>query len=184
MGYIVLVLLVVGLAVTYWPIALAVGAIGAALLYRRWQRRPQNVYAHALILDMPSGRARVNVVGEGGYQGSLEIVAGGRTIDGGMNRDHQALLVPEPSNRYDPNAVEVRIGGMRVGYLSREDAVAYRPAIDLAAASGFTLAAPASIQGGWDRGPLDRGNFGVILHMGQPAEVEAEIAVNLARPEP
>ena len=30
----------------------------------------------------PVGRARVNVVGEGSYQGTLEQLGGGRTIDG------------------------------------------------------------------------------------------------------
>ena len=36
-----------------------------------------------------------------------------------------AALVPEPSNPYDSNAVMVQIDGRHVGYLSREDAVAF-----------------------------------------------------------
>src|SRR3954447_18622508 len=83
----------------------------------------------------------VDVVGEGSYQGSLERVGGGRTVDGARIRDHVALLLPEPSNPYDPNAVRVLLTGSQsdsamIGYLSRENAVAYRPVIDRLAAQG------------------------------------------------
>jgi hypothetical protein len=130
----------------------------------------------------PHGRDVVDVVGEASYQGTLEVIAGGRTINGGVYRDHTALLLPEPSNPYDVNAVRViltsSVGGRsgKVGYLSREDAVAYRPVIDRLAASGRLVACRASIQGGWDRGPRDRGSFGVLLHMGSPADLMADLA--------
>jgi hypothetical protein len=39
------------------------------------------------------------------------------------------LLVPEPTNAHDRNAVRVLIQGLLVGYLSREDAAAYLPGL-------------------------------------------------------
>jgi len=132
-----------------------------------------------LVLFEPA-RKTVNVVGEGSYQGSLERLAGGRTIDGPVNRDHSAILMPEPSNPYDPNAVRVVVltasaGGAMIGYLSREDAVAYRPVIDRLAAQGRLAACRASIGGGWDRGSGDRGNFGVRLSVGAPDALMKEL---------
>ena len=43
--------------------------------------------------------------------------------------DTEALLVPEPSNPHDPNAVMVQIEGRLVGYLPRDEAVAYGPTL-------------------------------------------------------
>lgn len=37
-----------------------------------------------------------------------------------------ANLVPEPNSPYDANSVAVYVGGLRVGYLAREIAEAYR----------------------------------------------------------
>lgn len=39
------------------------------------------------------------------------------------------MLVPEPENRFDRNAIAVFISEEKVGYLSREDAVLYRPGL-------------------------------------------------------
>jgi hypothetical protein len=125
----------------------------------------------------PAGRATVEVVGESRYQGTLEQIAGGRTIDGPRNPDHQATLIPEPSNPYDQHAVRVYVGPPfhQVGYLGREDAVAYRPLIDRLAATGQLVACLASLKGGWDRGPKDRAMFGVTLHLDKPDNLMAEL---------
>ncbi|MEX0709982.1 MAG: hypothetical protein WD116_02135 [Chloroflexota bacterium] len=61
--------------------------------------------------------------------------------------------------------------GVLAGYLSREDAVAYRPVIDRVAASGRVMMCYASLTGGWDRGV----SFGVILRIGQPWTLMAEL---------
>ena len=128
----------------------------------------------AVMLD--AGRYVVEVVGEGSHQGTIEQAVGGRTIDGALEPDQIAILMPEPANPYDSNAVRVVFpNGGTVGYLSRENAVAYRPAIDRLAAVGKLVACRAAVRGGWDRGPGDRGNFGVKLHMGLPADVMAEL---------
>lgn len=43
--------------------------------------------------------------------------------------ERRAELEPEPDNRHDPDAIRVKIGGQRVGYLSPEDAKELRPFI-------------------------------------------------------
>ena len=141
-----------------------------------WPREPLKLTTEVTAVLLDPGRQTVDVVGEGSYQGTLERVAGGRTENGALNRDHFALLLPEPSNPYDPNAVRVLIPtGGTVGYLSRENAVAYRPAIERVAAVGKLLGCRASLSGGWDRGSDDRGSFGVRLFLEDPDHVMAEI---------
>ncbi len=132
-----------------------------------------------------AGRHFVDVVGESAYQGSIDRIAGGRTPNGARVRDHTAVLLPEPSNRYDGNAVRVAIANsdssqssVLVGYLSREDAVAYRLLIDRAASVGRLVACAASLTGGWDRGTDDRGSFGVRLHIDSPTGAMAELESN------
>lgn len=141
-----------------------------------WPPEPLKLTTEVSATLLDPGRHTVDVVGEGSHQGTLERVSGGRTENGALNRDHIALLLPEPSNPYDPNAVRVLIPtGGTVGYLSREDAVAYRPAIDRLAAVGKLLGCRASLSGGWDRGPGDRGSFGVRLFLDTPERVTAEL---------
>jgi hypothetical protein len=111
---------------------------------------------------------------------------GGRTADGAVNADHTAILLPEPSNEHDPNAIRVILinaaeGNIGlVGYLAREDALAYRPAIDQVASDGRLIACRASIVGGWDRGNGDRGSFGVRLSLNTPAGALRELGVEVA----
>src|SRR5205823_252236 len=75
-----------------------------------------------------------------------------------------AVLVPDPSNPYDPNAIEVRIEGILVGYLSREDAAAYRAGLLrlMDASTNRLVALHAVIVGGGPR-PDGIGYLGVFL---------------------
>lgn len=135
---------------------------------------------HRVAIFDPMGRT-IRVVGVSEYQGTLEVIAGGRTTDGARDRDHLAALFPEPHNVYDRNAVRVvlsqqveRPKSAHVGYLSRADALAYRPIIDRLAAGGFVACCRASIGGGWERGD-DQGSFGVRLHIDTPQNLMREI---------
>jgi hypothetical protein len=70
----------------------------------------------------------LEVVGESAHQDTLWALSGARY----GSRVHTvivAVLEPEPTNQYDPHAVEVLIHDMPVGYLSREDAKAYLPGL-------------------------------------------------------
>jgi hypothetical protein len=71
----------------------------------------------------------VDVVGESYYQPALDEIAGGRTTEGYVVREHLAALVLEPQNPYDKQAIAVQIEGRVVGHLSREDARTYGPFI-------------------------------------------------------
>lgn len=131
------------------------------------------------ILFEPEGRFRVNVVGESAYQGTLQRLGGGRTVDGVRKPIQTAYLVPEPDNVLDGAAVRVLVAsGIEagvVGYLSREDARWYRPVIDRVAAMGKLIAARAALHGGWDRGEGDWGSIGVVLHLRPPTDLMAEL---------
>jgi hypothetical protein len=91
----------------------------------------------------------------------------------------KAMLVPEPSNKYDPNAIAVVLwaGGAwsQAGYLSRSDAVGYRPLFGhLAEIAGDTppaVACDAALT-------AEYGGTGVVLHLGTPGECIVELATD------
>src|SRR6266550_1417904 len=73
-----------------------------------------------------------------------------RVLDGPSEAEERELwtwaaLVPEPTNRHDPNAVAVICQGERVGYLPRQDAVRYALYITGLSASGLMPYARARI---------------------------------------
>lgn len=98
-----------------------------------------------------TGNETLEVVGESNYQEALWRIVGGRRDDH-VRHDVYAVLLPEPSNKYDPNAIEVQVNAARVGYLSREDAVVYGPGLSrLMASEGGIVALHAVIVGGGPR---------------------------------
>jgi len=106
------------------------------------------------------------IVGESHYQGALELICGGRTQEGEDNRPVTACLIYEPTNQHDPLAVRIDIGGLPVGYLSRDFARAFRDAVTKSGVVSETeFEVAAVIRGGWDRGPDDRGSYGVWLDL-------------------
>lgn len=127
--------------------------------------------------------AKLAIVGESFYQDALEALGGGRTERGVERHSHQASLMPEPENPKDSAAIAVLIEGRLVGYLSRENARAYRPVLDLVEAKGLGVGCHASLIGGWDRGSGDRGSIGVVLHLGSPAQLIAELRAGGVLPE-
>ncbi len=144
--------------------------------------------------DPPADGGSVEVVGESHYQSTLQALAGGLDANGPRVRDHRAVLVPEPDNAYDPNAVRVIVvppatGQGRwgkVGYLSRADAVAYRPVIDRLAALGYVVGFQASLEGGQLTETGQRKFVGVWLYLGTPralmAELDRDMGANPQRP--
>lgn len=111
------------------------------------------------------GRYAVGAVGESNYQAALEKVAGGRKPRG-VNKVVTAELRLEDDNPYDANAVEVLIDGLKVGYLSRVDARSFRTEAGEQLESAGRILCRGKIRGGWERGPRDRGHFGVVLDIG------------------
>jgi HIRAN domain len=62
----------------------------------------------------------LDIVGESFYQAAI------RVLWVGPNKTFAGVLIPESTNSHDKNAVRVEVGGMLVGYLSRETAREYR----------------------------------------------------------
>jgi hypothetical protein len=81
------------------------------------------VRAHLL-----AGYDDLEVVGESWYQAALWRLSGGTAGDK-VRCDTVAVLVPEPTNPHDPNAVAVHIDGYLVGYLPRVVAQEYLPGL-------------------------------------------------------
>jgi len=104
------------------------------------------------------------VVGESHYQEALESICGKRNDDG-EDRIVDASLILEDSNPHDSHAVRVDIQGKTVGYLSQEDARRFRESVAQTGGTGGIVTCKARIRGGWDRGPDDRGHYGVSLNL-------------------
>jgi hypothetical protein len=115
-------------------------------------------------VELCEGREDLEVVGEASYQDNLWRIVGGRhSPDGRVREEVYAVLAAEPDNPYDANAVAVWIQGLKVGYLSREDARRYRPGLQaLEQQHGKPIALAGVIAGGGMRadGP---GRLGVFL---------------------
>jgi len=111
------------------------------------------------------GGRLINVAGESHYQEALREIVG-PTTTAEIAVDTEALLVPEPSNPHDPNAVMVQIGGKLVGYLPRDEAVAYGPALKELGERGRIGACEARIAGRGDASGTS--NLGVFLRLPDP----------------
>lgn len=108
---------------------------------------------------------QINVAGESFYPDAFAALCGARTRDG-IAFPARAQLMLDDDNVHDRNAVKVMIDGNQVGHLPREAAKAFRRTVrygDLAKYDVFECA--ALINGGWDRGGGDAGNFGVRLDL-------------------
>jgi hypothetical protein len=104
---------------------------------------------------------RINVVGESHYQPAIRKACGWKRGTDTLF-ECMAELVPEPTNRYDPNAVMVKVDGRQVGYLSHADAkelgAAVREGIERQG-SGMCRAVIAGHADGHTQ------NLGVFLHL-------------------
>jgi hypothetical protein len=67
------------------------------------------------------------IVGERYHQSELERVFQKASVTGSTTQRGQ--LIPEPDNPHDPSAVAVVVKGERIGYLKKEAAAAYSPAL-------------------------------------------------------
>lgn len=103
----------------------------------------------ALPVVLYEGDETLEVVGESFYQENLWHLAGGYNPYG-VRADVFAVLVPEPDNQYDRNAIRVQVDGLPVGHLSREDAIRYGPGLHklMEVNHGSYIALRAMIAGG------------------------------------
>jgi len=111
------------------------------------------------------GQDDLEVVGELAYQDALWRLCGG-TIGDRIRCDIVAVLVPEPTNPHDANAVSVQIDGQTVGYLSRATAQEYLPGLKhVMSGRGGYVALRGVIVGG--------GYYGLALYGQRTARQEA-----------
>jgi HIRAN domain-containing protein len=110
------------------------------------------------------GWVDLDVVGEASYQDNLwRLVSGRGSSDDRVRVEVCAVLAAEPDNPYDANAISVWVQGLKVGYLSRDDARRLRPGLlALERKHGMPIAFSGVISGGGMRadGP---GRLGVFL---------------------
>lgn len=128
--------------------------------------------ADAFALDASGGG--YEAVGESFCRDAIAAAVGGSRAEA-VKFITWAALVREPDNPYDANAVAIVIGGRKAGYLAKKDAADFAPVLDRITASGLTAYGRADIFGGWDRGPADRGDYGITLYIGPP-EAQAKRA--------
>lgn len=97
--------------------------------------------------DLPGAKwPNVDVVGEYFREAQILAVLGRKPKkEESLSVDAVALLVPEPDNPHDANAISVRIDGHVVGYLDRQEAKMWRPVFHRISASGAIARTPANI---------------------------------------
>lgn len=118
------------------------------------------------------GDFRFPIVGESHYQAEIRALVGDVDAEDGARDVRIAVtLSPEPTNPYDPGAVVVRAAnGTTLGYLARDVAPLFVKA--LAAGRFGSAAADGMVEGGWNRGPGDRANYGVRLNAALPFSIK------------
>ncbi|MEU0789400.1 HIRAN domain-containing protein [Amycolatopsis sp. NPDC005961] len=140
---------------------------------RQFAVQPPSPREARLKLVPLSDDGRLAVVGESHYQDALRQVAGGRAF-GTDFEEHlpaTAVLVPEPENPWDRNAVRVDalMGNrpLKVGYLSSTWAEDYQPELLKLRAAGVLGTCPARITGGGAK------SYGIYLHVAGPDELHS-----------
>lgn len=111
-----------------------------------------------------NGRFQIDVVGESNYQDALNQIVGPKD-ETSVELVVEAVLVPEPENPYDANAVAVFIHSFQVGYLSRRNAKIWNVELEAMGVDGCALRVSAMITGGWKRPDGHEGDFGVKLDL-------------------
>lgn len=108
------------------------------------------------------GNEDLEVVGESAHQDELWALCGATPGDR-VRHDVVAVLVPEPHNPHDGNAICVRVDGHVIGYLPRDVAARYVAGLGaLRSASGKDVALRGVIVGGGHRND-GLGRLGVWL---------------------
>ena len=143
---------------------------------RRESSVPARAETSAVSVSLLGGQDDLEVVGELAYQDALWGLSGG-TVGDRIRRHIVAVLVPEPTNPYEANAIAVKIDGQVIGYLPRATAQEYLPGLQHSmSVHGGCVALRGVIVGGgyYDDGP---GRLGVWLEH-DPADFGARSAAS------
>jgi hypothetical protein len=121
-----------------------------------------------------AGGAHVSVVGESHYQDAIVKTVSLSPLDL-LEPDRcvfQAVLVREPRNKYDPNAIGVYSSVGQVGHLSREAAVEYNPVFEEIARQGASAGVCEGLIGRRDATVP----YGIVLRLSIPRICLDELA--------
>ena len=149
------------------------GLIGR--LRRREKLQPIDLTAIKL-----AGGAHVAVVGESHYLDAIVGTVELSPLDSEEPDRHafRAVLVREPRNKYDPNAIGVYSSVGRVGHLSREAAIEYRPVFDEIARRGAGAGVCVGLIGRRSEGVP----YGIVLRLSIPRICLDELAMESLPP--
>lgn len=126
--------------------------------------------ARAADCGEPDGDCGFGIVGESNYQPMLRRVAK-------QGRTFRALLVPEPNNPYDPNAIVVLAeGGGPIGYLSRDNALEYREVFAFLTERQHVGFCRAKLIGGTPGKPT----YGVLINLRETESLLTDLRDSLA----
>jgi hypothetical protein len=145
----------------------------ASTLSKGSSREPELAKPEDRAIDVGTGHGvTLGIVGESYRQTALRTLAGSR-LKTGQQVTFTAVLRPEPQNPHDANAVKVEtMDGSHLGYLSREDAGAYRDALTAIANTGAIATCNAKLIGGTE----DKPSIGVMIDVRPPDELIANLS--------
>lgn len=133
------------------------------------KKRQKAVSLHAIEL---CGDGYCSVVGESHYQDALRATSRTCKPGSGGRRTFTAVLVAEPQNPYDANAIAVFSSHGKLGHLSREDAIEYQPVLKEVTRRGHDGGACEAYLTGGER---DKPFFGVVLRLADPGRCLQEL---------
>jgi hypothetical protein len=113
--------------------------------------------------------AHMRVVGESHYQEVLSQIVSRCVPAPDGHPCFPVVLVPEPDNPYDSNAIAVISALGCVGYLPRDDARRYGPTLQAVMERGYSGGSCTALLNG---GAVDRPNYGVVLVLSYPEDCE------------
>jgi hypothetical protein len=117
------------------------------------------------------GHRDVRIVGTSHRQDVLQKIAG-NALGRGEHVAFTALIVPEPENPHDPNAIAVVAQGLGpIGYFGRRDAVRYRALAQELIRREAVGVCEAFLTGGWD----DEASIGVKLEIEGPEDTAQQV---------
>jgi hypothetical protein len=141
-------------------------------VFNLFRKRPKKVQLSLVELSSDGYCA---VVGESHYQEALRATSRSCSIGRDSRPTFTAVLVPEPDNPYDSNAVAVHSSVGKLGHLSRESAAEYREVFDEVIQLGYDGGACDAYLTG---GEPDKPSFGVVLQLADPSTCLAELREN------
>ena len=117
------------------------------------------------------GHRDLPLAGTSHRQDVLSRIAGD-ALRGGEHVAFTALIVPEPDNPHDANAIAVVADGRGpVGYFGRHDAVRYKRMAEELIARDAVGVCEAYLTGGWD----DQATIGVRLEIEGPEDTAQQV---------